>query len=313
MAPALHLVLAPKVGVPPTVVLSPAGALRARAVVRGDVAGRGDHRGGARRSATFVVIVDNLRRVAEELGRDVEISAYLPKDVSRTSAKALAKTVTSWPDVEGARFLQSEAAMDEFRSVLADDAVLLDGLPPDLLPPSIEVRLVPRTWTRAEVEQIGTKLGALEPIEDVRFGQEDIERVNALLSFARITALILGIALCLGTILIVSNTIRLTVYARRDEIEIMSLVGATNAFVRAPFVLEGAIQGMLGGAVAVLSLIALEEGLRVGLERGLSYAYGPIELSFVPLEFLGYLLAAGVALGLIGSVLAVGRFLRVAT
>lgn len=261
--------------------------------------------------ATFAVIVDNLRRVAEELGRDVEISAYLPKAITHVDGAALAKRIQTWDDVERATFLGSEAAMEEFREALADDAVLLEGLPPDLLPPSVEVRLVPRSWTRAEVESIGRRLGEVEPIKDVRFGQDDIERVNAMLSFARITALILGVALCFGTILIVSNTIRLTVYARREEIEIMSLVGATNAFVRAPFVMEGMIQGLLGGAVAVAALFALEEGLRVGLERGLSYAYGPVDLSFVPLHFLGYLLVAGVSLGVVGSVLAVGRFLRV--
>jgi cell division transport system permease protein len=261
--------------------------------------------------ATFVVIVDNLRRVAEELGRDVEISAYVPKAITRVDGVTLAAEIESWDDVEKARFLESEVAMEEFREVLAEDAVLLEGLPPDLLPPSVEIRLVPRTWTRVEVEAIGRRIAELKPIEDVRFGQDDIERVNAMLGFARITTLILGIALCLGTILIVSNTIRLTVYARRDEIEIMSLVGATNAFVRAPFVLEGMIQGVLGGAFAAIVLVVLEEGLRVGLERGLSYAYGPVDLSFVPLHFIGYLLIAGVTLGLVGSVLAVGRFLKV--
>ena len=261
--------------------------------------------------ATFVVIVDNLRRVAEELGRDVEVSAYLPKAITRVDGIALAARIEGWDDVQRARFLGSEAAMEEFRDALGEDAVLLEGLPPDLLPPSVEVRLVPRSWTRAEVESLGRRLDELASVEDVRFGQDDIERVDALLSFARITATILGLALCFGTILIISNTIRLTVYARRDEIEIMSLVGATNAFVRAPFVLEGIIQGVLGGTFAVLMLVVLEEGLSVGLERGLSYAYGPIDLSFVPIHFMGYLLVAGAALGLIGSVLAVGRFLRV--
>lgn len=261
--------------------------------------------------ATFVVIVDNLRRVAEELGSDVEISAYLPAAIPADEGSAIAQKIEDWDEVAGARFLASEAAMEEFRSMLEDDAVLLDGLPPDLLPPSVEIRLVPRPWTRAQVQAIGGRLAEVKPIEDVRFGKDDIERAFALLSFARITALVLGAALCLGTILIISNTIRLTVYARREEIEIMSLVGATNSFVRAPFVIEGMIQGFLGGLLAVAALFALEEGLRVGLERGLSYAYGQITLSFVPLEFIGYLIAAGIGLGLVGSVLAVGRFLRV--
>lgn len=261
--------------------------------------------------ATFAVIVTNLQRVAEELGRDVEISVYLTPDVTREAALAVGREVDDWPDIDGVRYLSSAAAMEEFRTVLGDDAVLLEGLPSDLLPASLEVRLAPRSWRRDEVDALAVKLGALPVADDVRFGQENIERVNALLSFARIVAMILAVALCLGTILIVSNTIRLTVYARRDEIEIMSLVGATNAFVRAPFVLEGAIQGFAGGLLASALLFGMEEGLRVGLESGLSYAYGPITLSFVPLELVAYLLAAGLTLGVIGSLLAVGRFLRV--
>jgi cell division transport system permease protein len=200
--------------------------------------------------------------------------------------------------------------MLEFKRALRDDAVLLDGLPDDVIPSSVEVRLAARPWTAQEVQFVADRLKENPLVDDVRYGQDEIERVNALLGIARIAAVILGVSLCLGTILIVYNTIRLTVYARRDEIEIMTLVGATGAFVRAPFVLEGAIQGFIGGSIAGFSLIVLENALRVGIERGLSYAYAPISLSFVPVEFLGYLVAAGFALGLLGSLLAVGKFLK---
>ncbi len=260
--------------------------------------------------ATFVVVVDNLARVADELGRDVEVSAYLAPEVAAADVKQYVAEIGSWPEVERARFVTSELAMTEFKRSLGADAVLLDGLPAEVIPPSIEVRLAARAWTVLEVEAVSRRLQGSTLIADVRFGQDEIERVNALLGFARIAVVILGVALCLGTVLIVSNTIRLTVYARRDEIEIMSLVGATGAFVRAPFVLEGAIQGIIGGSLAGLSLVLLEGALRVGIERGLSYAYGPISLSFVPIEYLGYLIAAGFGLGLLGSVLAVGKFLK---
>jgi cell division transport system permease protein len=261
--------------------------------------------------ATFAVVVSNLKRVADQLGREVEISAYLKENVDADRRTALAKTIREWEFVADARAVSSAEAISEFRNALGKDAILIEGLPPDILPSSIEVRLAARAWTTNDVRSLADRLSALDGVEDVRFGQEDIERVNALLGFARIAAIVLGAALCFATILIISNTIRLTVYARRDEIEIMSLVGATNAFVRAPFVLEGAIQGFIGGAVASATLLLLEGALKVGIERGLSYAYGPIALQFVPMELIGYLIAAGVLLGLIGSLLAVGRFLRV--
>jgi cell division transport system permease protein len=145
----------------------------------------------------------------------------------------------------------------------------------------------------------------------VRYGQEDLERIHALLGFARVVAVVVAVVLCMAVILIVSNTIRLTVYARRDEIEIMSLIGGTDAFIRAPFLIEGGIQGVAGGLVAALGLVVLQGVLEAGIKQGLSYAYGPIELEFMPFAFVGGLLALGVLLGLIGSLLAVGKFVKV--
>lgn len=261
--------------------------------------------------ASFAVIVDNLRRVVDEIGREVEISAYLEGGTTVAQAQETAAQLRALPEVVEVRFVSSAEAMIDFKRTLGKDAILLEGLPDEVLPPALEVRLNSRGWTAAQVSAVAERARSLPRVADVRFGQEDIERVSALLGFTRVAALVMGVALCLATIVIISNTIRLTVYARKDEIEIMSLVGATNAFVRAPFVLEGAIQGLLGGGLAAGAIVLLEGALRMGLERGLSYAYGPMQVDFVPARFVGYLIAAGVGLGLVGSVLAVGRFLRV--
>jgi cell division transport system permease protein len=261
--------------------------------------------------ATFAVTVGNLARVAERLGAEVEISAYLSRETKEEAARAQAKEVSAWAGVATASFMSSSEAMAAFQKTLGEDAVILEGLPPDVLPPSIEVRLDAREWKVEEVRSFASKLAAIDGVEDVRFGQEEIERVHALVAFAKLAAGVIAIVLCLAVVLLVSNTIRLTVYARRDEIEIMTLIGATDAFVRAPFVIEGAIEGLLGGLVASSALVVLEGVLREGIRRGLSYAYGPIDLEFVPLAFLGALLALGVVLGLIGSLLAVGKFVRV--
>jgi cell division transport system permease protein len=261
--------------------------------------------------ATFFVIVSNLARVADQLGREVEISAYLKTGAAADKVQAATLEIKKWSEVSEVHVLSPGDAMKELKAALGSDAILLEGLPPDVLPSSVEVRLVPRPWKASEVRLIADRLAKLEGVEDVRFGQEDIERVHALLSFTRIASLIMGAALCFATILIISNTIRLTVYARRDEIEIMTLVGATGSFVRAPFLLEGMIQGLAGGGIALASLLLAEHALKVGMERGLAYAYGPIELQFVPIEYVGYLLLAGTALGLVGSLLAVGKFVKV--
>lgn len=261
--------------------------------------------------ATFAVVVSNLARVADRIGNEVEISAYLVRTASVADVERARVAVAGWPDVAQARYVTSTQAMDAFRLSLGDDAVILQGLPADVLPPSIEVRLAPREWTATEVAALASRLDALEPVDDVRYGQQEIERVHALLGFSRAVASVVAVVLCMAVILLVSNTIRLTVYARRDEIEIQSLIGATDAFVRAPFLIEGAIQGLLGGLVAGLGLLVLEGVLEEAIRRGLSYAYGPIQVELVPLSFLGGLLLLGVLLGLIGSLLAVGKFVKV--
>ena len=261
--------------------------------------------------ATFAVVVSNLARVADRIGADVEISAYLVRTASTADAEASRAQIAGWPEVSAARYVTSTQAMDAFRASLHEDAVILEGLPADVMPPSIEVRLASREWTAAEVAGVAGRLDAVALVEDVRYGQQEIERVHALLGFARVVALVVAVVLCLAVILLVSNTIRLTVYARRDEIEIQGLIGATDAFIRAPFVIEGAIQGWLGGTVAGVGLLVLEGVLEEGLRRGLSYAYGPIQIELVPASFLGALLVLGVLLGLIGSLLAVGKFVKV--
>jgi cell division transport system permease protein len=261
--------------------------------------------------ATFAVVLGNLSRVAAELGREVEVSAYLGRGVTSSVAAARAREVAHWPNVESAKFTTSTVAMAAFKASLGRDAVILEGLPQDILPNSIEVRLSERPWTTEEVRALAAKLEHVPGVEDVRYGQDDIERVNALLKFLRIAALVVGVALCMAVVLLVSNTIRLTVYARRDEIEIMSLIGATDFFVRAPFLIEGAVQGALGGFAALMGLLVMREALIRGIELGLSYAYGPIELEFVPVQLMGTLLLLGVVLGLVGSLLAVGKFVKV--
>ncbi len=260
--------------------------------------------------AVFAVVVATLSQVAERMGREVEVSAYLERSTPPGDGFALAEQIAKWPEVAAARFSSSELALAEFRETLGEDGSLLDGLPLDVLPASVEIQIHAESWTKETVEGLSVRLNALPQVEEVRFGREAIEQVNGFLHFATVAAWVLGIALCLGTILIVSNTIRLTVYARRDEIEVMSLVGATSAFVRAPFVVEGGLQGLLGGGLALLVMISMQGLLLLGIERGVGAGY-PVELAFSPLRFLGYLLCGGLLLGLAASLGAVGRFLKV--
>ena len=260
--------------------------------------------------AVFAALVQGISSVAEELGQDVELSAYVARSAEGDMLRQ-ADEIAQWVEVSDVQVLTSSLAMAAFRETLGPDAVILDGLPPDVLPPSLEVQLTRRRWAADEVLRVAERLAAIDEVQDVRYGQEDIQRLTTILGVVRLAAGILGIALVMATVLIVSNTIRLTVYARRDEIAIMGLVGATPWFIRAPFLLEGALSGLLGGTVATAILLGLEEVLRTGLREALRFTYSSIEFDLVPLAWVGYLVLAGIFLGVLGSGMAVGRFLKV--
>lgn len=261
-------------------------------------------------SATFLVIVETLDRFMLKLSAEVEISAYLSAGIKKVDAAAARAEISAWPGIAEVTHTSSARALDELRVSLKDDAGLLDGFPSDALPAVLTVRLAPKSWSGDELRELAERIKEVSGIDDVRYGRESIERVGSLLGLVRIIGLVLGISLSLATILIISNTIRLTVYARRDEIEIMSLVGATDAFVRAPFIIEGVIQGVMGAVLAIVLLASLRGAITLAVERGLS-GYGPIQLDLGLAHVFAYLLIAGALLGLVGSALAVGKFLEV--
>jgi cell division transport system permease protein len=258
----------------------------------------------------FEALVTTLSDAAERLGERIQVSAYLDASAADTTGPEMAREAAGWPEVQRAEYLSSHDALEAFRQDLGRDAVIVDGLPDGVLPPSVEMVLAPDAWSLAEVQKFAERLEARPEVREVRYGQDDLARVASVLKVARALRLGLGFGLSLAATLIIFNAIRLAVYARRDEIEIMSLVGATPGFVRVPFLLEGAFQGLLGAVTAFLGIFLVNLVFREAVEEVLASTLGPLGFSFSPLAALVYLPALGLVLGLAGSGFAVGRFLR---
>jgi len=157
---------------------------------------------------------------------------------------------------------------------------------------------------------LARKLEAVPGAREVDFGNAWLEKVEILLRRLRWTGLVLFCVMALGTAVLVSNTLRLGVFARRDEIEIMRLVGATDAWVEAPFLIEGVLQGLAGSGLAVLALLALHALLAPRLVAAVGLAAPLLRAQVLPPALVLGLLGGGAALGLVASALAVGRFLR---
>jgi cell division transport system permease protein len=236
---------------------------------------------------------------------EVRISVYLARgaDLERAGAAVAAlapgRAVERVPAAEGLRRLAQG---------LGEEARLLDGVGADALPDCVEVA-VPGI-TLEEARALSARLRQVPGAAEVDYGTAWLERLEGFLRRARVAGLGLLLVLGLATAVLVSNTLRLAVYARREEIEIMKLVGATDAFVGAPFLLEGLLQGGLAGGAAAAALL----GLQAALGPTLVAALGPLAAlpagAALPWPLLLGVVGGGAAIGLLASGLAILRFLR---
>ena len=236
---------------------------------------------------------------------EVRISVYLAPGADLARARAAAESLAPGRAVEA---VPAATALARLKASLGEQAGILDGVGPDALPDAVDVAVPGITLEAARA--LAARLREVPGAADVDFGTAWLERLEALLRRARVTGLALLLLLAGGTAVLVSNTLRLAVFARREEIEIMKLVGATDAFVGAPFLIEGLLQGLLGGGLAAGSLLGLHAALahQVSAAVGLAAPLG--RGAVLPWPLLLGLVGGGALLGLVASGLALARFLR---
>lgn len=252
-------------------------------------------------SATL--LVENMAGVLDEFGAELQLTAYLEASTSEEDLRLLAGRVAAAPGVDHVEIVTKAQALLRFESI-AGGAELLAGLDENPLPASLEIHLLPEARTAEAIEILETALDGLPGIDELAQGQEWIEGYSRAVSLVRTGALGISIVLGMAALLIVANTIRLAVYARRDELEILALVGASRTFVRVPFMLEGTIQGILGGLIALLILYGAYEMLLPQIRFGLELVVGRAELRFFTTAEAIRLIASGAGLGLLGSITA---------
>ncbi len=261
--------------------------------------------------ATFFLIVVNIEQLAARWTGEIQVIAYLNTPPAQQDLVRLTQDLEQIEGVENVAYVSPAAAMDRFRERLGEDASLLQGIRPDLLPASFEIGLRPEFRQQEGIEIIVAQLEEVIPVDDLRYGQTWLERFNTFINMLRFVGAFLGGFLLFATLFIVANTIRLTLYARRDELEIMALVGATMRFIKIPFMLEGAIQGFVGG---MLSLLFLGVSFTLIISRGLNaFWLTPVDFDLLFLTATQQLLLvlAGVVLGVLGSLSSLRRFVRI--
>lgn len=255
----------------------------------------------------FLTLVLNLNHLASVLESEVQISVYLQDGLSDQQTRDLGARIAQIPGVVQVNYVSKDQALARFRQRLGEHQGILSALgDSNPLPNAYEVRV-----DRPEqVKPVAQAISGLPGVENARFGQEVIENLFALTRMVRVLGVLIILFLALAAVFIISNTIRITVFARRREIGIMKYVGATDSFIRWPFLLEGMVLGFGGALLAVLAL-----NKAYGLMVDQIYS----TLSFLPVipkyPFLArisvMLLVAGTAIGALGSSLSLRRFIRV--
>ena len=258
----------------------------------------------------FLLAQENLQHLLKGWGEQIQMYAYLDKGLPAAQARSLSERVRSFPEVEHVRYVSREQAWNDFRAALGPQSGILDGLPPDVLPSSLEIRLKAAHRDDPLVAQLADRLRQEKGIALVEYPQEWVERLSIIVLAVQWAKWSLGGVLFVATFFIVGNTVRLAVLARKDEIEIMQLVGASERLIQAPFILEGLLQGTAGGAIAVLSLWGVYVFLRGQMTASIAL-FGPLgQLQFLDPIGIALLVVLGWFLGASGSLFSLRRFLK---
>jgi cell division transport system permease protein len=259
----------------------------------------------------FLVIFLNAQGLMAEWGRRIRVTAYLADSVSGERVSRLAEKVRRFEEVQEVQYRSKDEALRILEERLQGQRGMLKGLPRNPLPASLEIRLKPEYRNSLGVNGLVEKLRGAKEIADLQFGSEWVERFSAFMVLFQVLGLGLGGLLLLSTIFVISNTIRLNIFARRDEIEIMRLVGATGLFIRAPFYIEGILQGFLGACLALAILFVFFQLFLTKVYEPLKYLLGNFPLHFLTPKQAAELALGGLTLGLLGTQVSVGRYLRV--
>ena len=255
----------------------------------------------------FSIVILNLNKMADTLESQVQISVYLKDDLSQEEIDETKETLSKIEGLQDIKFITREEAMENFKKRLGDQQFLLDALDDtNPLPDSFSLTVT----SPQQVKTIADTAAALDSVESASYSQDIINHLFNLTHLIRLIGVALIILLTGAAIFIISNTIRLTVFARRKEIAIMKYVGATDWFIRWPFLLEGICLGFIGGGLATIFLYIVYN--QVTQEVYEAMAFFPL----IPQHpFINYIslaiLVAGIIIGALGSTISLKRFLKV--
>jgi cell division transport system permease protein len=251
-----------------------------------------------------LILTVNLERLVTEWSSSADMSVYLKDEATDTERAEIERALSPSAVVEGHQFVSKAEALTRFKQTFGELAATADALGDNLLPASYDVRLKTGSEAQAGVDALGAALRKTAGVADVRYDREWLDRLMAAISAVRAVGVGLGVVLVVAAAFTVATVVRLALVARREEVEIMELVGAPPVYIRGPFVMEGVLQGGLGAIAALIALAIAFFALRGHYLNPMANAVNLSSVRFLPWELSAALVLGGMAVGCAGGLVA---------
>ena len=256
----------------------------------------------------FLLVFVNLEGVSEIWSEKVQVTVYFDRELNSKEFVALRNVIMTLEGTDLVGYVSKDEALKRFRARLKGQEALLAGVPSEILPSSLEIRLKQAYRSSGAVEAYVARLKKIPTISEVQYGEEWVRRFNTFMNFMRFAGALLGGFIALAVLFIISNTIKITIYSRREEVELLELVGATRLFIRIPFLIEGMLQGFFGALLALLILAGVAWAFLNHAGTFLLFNPQDAGLVFIPAAFCAVIVATGVLVGFVGSLTSLHRF-----
>ncbi|MRR55950.1 MAG: ABC transporter permease [Deltaproteobacteria bacterium] len=256
-----------------------------------------------------LLIYVNLERVTESWSDRVQVTAYFTENLSIGDLATLKAKIKSLEGTSEIQYISKDEALKRFYGRLKGQESLLEGVSADILPASLEIHLKKNSRDSTSISRYVERLKKIPMITEVQYGEEWVKRFSHFMNLIRFAGILVAGFIVLAVVFIVANTIKLTIYARKDELELMGLVGATRLFIKVPYLIEGVVQGVVGAVLAILTLLGVYLAFLNNADFFFTFSTMEAGLLFLPVTYLVALVLGGAALGFLGSLASLKRFI----
>ncbi len=248
-------------------------------------------------------VLYNVKIVSDRLPERFSMVAYLKDNLSQEEKQEIINTIKNKHEIEGVRYVSKEEAMKGLKEILKESSYIFEGLDENPLSESLEIRIKKNLVSSSSVKAISEDIRKISGIEDLHYGEKIAEAIYGLKISLQNMSIIVFAAISAGVIFVIYSTVKILFYRRKEEIEIIKLLGATKGFIRMPFLIEGGIIGFLGGILSIVGIMIFY----FAVTYRLSSIMPVLKTLVFPIWFLLLLPAIGIILGILGSIIALGR------